>query len=162
MPAATVERNAAGSQTVHRSEREALRLAVVPAQPREDAEVLRDLLIHADADAVFHRTVASRGHHIGHSAGLFGDSDRRGISARVGVVDIAEHPCGAIVFGKRPAAFAFDDIAAVHKQAAVELRSVRDLRHRGARRTGGHTRFHDALPSVEKPNFRVPDHTSGT
>ena len=47
-------------------------LAVVPAQPRENADVARELLVEAHARPVFERTGAAYGLNDGSGSGLLG------------------------------------------------------------------------------------------
>ncbi len=127
---------------------------VLPSfQPRrrKHAEVFRQRLIEADAEAVFQRSILPGGVDIGDAAVLRGQPQRLGVAARIGAVKIAQHAQGTFAVSGAITPLAFEHIAAIAEQAAVEAQAVGDSRLGGARvaqRPVAGMKFVDPSPGV--------------
>jgi hypothetical protein len=100
-------------KAVDGGEGEVLGLAVVPAETHEDAEVLRDFLFRADAEAVFERAGRST-LNVGVVSRGGGDLQRRAVAAGSVWFEIAQAGADSARMRKRVVApFAFELIAAV-------------------------------------------------
>ena len=104
-------------------------MAVKAKQPSEHADVLRQFLLHAQAEAVFQRAGAPRGGHLRLGAGLLGKMNGLRIGPHSGVVLVAENADGAVMAAGLHSYLALEIIAAVAQHAAVEAQAVGDRRH---------------------------------
>src|ERR1017187_6394607 len=137
MPARAFEGSAESSEAVDGGEGEGFGLAVAPAEAAEDAEVFGEFLIGAHPEAVFESAGLAGGGDVGARAGLLCEADGVGVRAAIEVIEVREQADGALVFVPLAAELAFEYIAAVAKELAVEAYAVGDARHGGAGVAGG-------------------------
>jgi hypothetical protein len=59
MPPVASDRNIGGSQAIYGRKRKAFRFSVIPPQPGEKADILGNLLLHVESEAILEGPVAS-------------------------------------------------------------------------------------------------------
>ena len=92
-------------------------LTIIPAEPRERAEVFGQLLFEVEAEAVFIR-VAARPRDV---QALSGRIERGAVAAHVGSVPVAEQTRHAAALADRIALFPFQNVAVGVAEVMVEL-----------------------------------------
>ena len=84
------------------------------------------------AEAIFESAIAARCGHVGNAAGLFRQTNGRGIAAAIVMIFEIQETHRTGMFAERVAAFNFKDIATIHQNSAIQLFSIGDFGHEGA------------------------------
>ena len=137
IPTGARDRDPGVEQPVDGSECEAFGLAIVPAEAREHADVLSDLLLHVQAHAVLQGTDLPRSRHVGHAAGLAREGECFRVAAGIGVVQVSEQPHRPGMLRDLVADLLLERVAAIAEQPAVEAQAIGDLRFGYTRVTHG-------------------------